>query len=206
VVAWRRRLPDVLRLVPLVLLFGAASVLAASNIDGERYAYLVTWVVVGGFAVWLAVAAAFVPWRRGRGRVTALLAGAALVWGISLGGAGAASDSRVPEADRSAVVARLVAPLDDVVPDGDCPVLVRWSGDAGWAWGAGVALALEKAGHDVRVNPRWRVMFGEDAVRDVPPGSPILTVVAPNGDGTGPVVSRTTTLRVHLGGGTCGAR
>ena len=206
VVAWRRRLPDVLRLVPLVLLFGAASVLAASNIDGERYAYLVTWVVVGGFAAWLAVAAALVPWRRGRGRVTALLAGAALVWGISLGGAGAASDTRVPEADRSAVVAKLVAPLDDVVPQGDCPVLVRWSGDAGWAWGAGVALALQKTGREVLVNPRWRVMFGDEAVGDVPPGSPIVTVVAPNGDGAGPVVSRTRTLRVHLGGGSCGAR
>ncbi len=206
VVAWRRRLPDVLRLVPLVLLFGAAAVLAASNIDGDRYAYLVTWVTVGGLAVWLAVAAALVPWRRGRGRVTALLAGAVLVWGISFGGAGAASDTKVPEADRSAVVAKLVAPLDEVVPQGDCPVLVRWSGDAGWAWGAGVVLALEKQGRDVLVNPRWRVMFGDDAVRDVPPGTPILTVVGPNGDGVGPVVSRTKTLRVHLGGGTCGAR
>ena len=199
VVAWRRRLPDVLRLVPLVLLF------AASNIDGERYAYLLTWVTVGSLALWLAVAAALVPWRRGRGRVAALLAGAVLVWGLSFAGAGAASDTRVPEADRSAVVVKLVEPLDEALPAGDCPVLVRWSGDIGWAWGAGVVLALEEDGRDVRVVPRWRNMFGERATRDVPPGTPVLTVVGPNGRGTGEVVSSTKTLRVHLQPGSCGA-
>jgi hypothetical protein len=205
VVAWRRRLPDVLRLVPLVALFAAASVFAAANIDGERYAYLVTWVTVGGFALWLAVAAALVPYRRGRGRVPAMLLAAGLVFGLSLGNAGAASDLEVPERERAAVIAKLVAPLDDVVPAGDCPVLVRWSGDVAWAWGAGVVLALEEQGRDVRVDPRWRVMFGEDATRRVPPDTPTLTVVGPNGEGAGRVVSATATLRVHLRDGVCGA-
>jgi hypothetical protein len=204
VVAWRRRLPDVLRLVPLVLLFAAASVLAASNIDGERYAYLVTWIAVGGLAAWLVVGAALVPWRRGRGRVPALLAGAALVWGISFGTAGAASDTTVPEADRSAVMARLTEGLDAALPPGDCPVLVRFSGDVGWAWGAGVVLALEKAGHDVRVDPRWRIMFGDRAVEKAPAESPALTVVGPNGDGPGAVVSNSRWVQVRLAGGTCG--
>jgi hypothetical protein len=206
VVAWRRRMPDVLRLVPLVVLFAAASVVAAANLDGDRYAYLLTWVTVGGFALWLAVAAAFVPWRRGRGRVAAMLAGAALVWGVSFGSAGAAWDARVPEADRSAIVAKLVAPLDEVLPSGDCPVLVRFSGDVAWAWGAGVVLAVEEEGRDVRVDPRWRIMFGERATRRPPADVPTLTVVGPNGEGEGRVVSATQTLRVHLREGTCGAR
>ena len=206
VVAWRRRLPDVLRLVPLVVLFAGASVFAASNIDGERYAYLVTWITVGGFALWLAVAAALVPYRRGRGRVPALLVAAALVFGISLGSAGAASDLEVPEKDRAAVIAKLVAPLDEVVPAGDCPVLVRWSGDVAWAWGAGVVLALEEDGRDVRVDPRWQVMFGGDATRPVPADTPTLTVVGPNGEGSGRVVSSTRTLQVHLRDGVCEAR
>jgi hypothetical protein len=100
---------------------------------------------------------------------------------------------------------RLTVPLDRTLPDGDCPVLVRFSGDAGWAWGSGVVLALEKAGRDVLVDPRWRVMFGERATADVRPGTPTLTVVGPNGDGAGRVVSSTRTVRVHLGGGSCGA-
>jgi hypothetical protein len=124
---------------------------------------------------------------------------------ISFGEVGAAWDSRVPEADRSAVMAKLIGPLDDAVPKGDCPILVRWSGDVGWAWGAGLALALQEDGRDVRVDPRWRVMFGARATRDVPPDTPTLTVVAPNGRAAGPVVSSTRTLRVHLGGGSCGA-
>jgi len=204
VVAWRRRLPDVLRLLPLVLLFAAASVLAAANLDGERYAYLVTWMVVGGLAAWVLVAAALVPWRRGRGRVPALLAGAALVWGISWGSAGAAGDTTVPEADRSAVMARLTDGLEEALPPGDCPVLVRFSGDVGWAWGAGVALAVEKGGRDVVVDPRWRVMFGDRASDDVPADSPLLTVVAPNGDGPGPVVTSSRYVQVRLAGGSCG--
>jgi hypothetical protein len=103
------------------------------------------------------------------------------------------------------VTAKLVAPLDEVVPAGDCPVLVRWSGDVAWAWGAGVVLALEEQGRDVRVDPRWRVMFGEDATRRVRPDTPTLTVVGPNGEGAGRVVSATATLRVHLRDGVCGA-
>jgi hypothetical protein len=150
------------------------------------------------------VAAALVPWRRGRGRVPALLAGAALVWGISWGTTGAAADTTVPEADRSAVMARLTDGLEDALPPGDCPVLVRFAGDVGWAWGAGVVLAVEKAGHDVRVDPRWRVMFGDRAVDDAPPDSPLLTVVAPNGDGPGAVVTSSRFVQVRLAGGTCG--
>jgi hypothetical protein len=205
VVAWRRRMPDVLRLLPLVLLFGAASVLAASGIDGQPYAYLVQWMTVGGFALWLAVAAAFVPWRRGGGRVPAMLAAAVLVCGLSFSAIAGAVDAKVPEAERSAIVAKLVAPLDTALPRGDCPVLVRWSGDIGWAWGAGVVLALEEQGRDVRVDPRWRFMFGEPAAREVPSDSPTLTVVAPNGSGAGPVVASTRALQVHRTGGSCGA-
>jgi hypothetical protein len=205
VVAWRRRLPDVLRLVPLVLLFAAAAMLAAANLDGERYAYLVTWIVVGGLAAWVVVAAALVPWRRGRGRVPALLAGAALVWGISWGTTGAAADTTVPEADRSAVMARLTDGLEAALPPGDCPVHVRFTGDVGWAWGAGVVLAVEDAGRDVRVDPRWRVMFGDRAVDGVPADSPLLTVVAPNGDGPGAVVTGSRFVQVRLAGGRCGA-
>jgi len=100
---------------------------------------------------------------------------------------------------------KLVEPLEEALPAGDCPVLVRWSGDISWAWGAGVVLALHEDGRDVRVVPRWRNMFGERATRDVPPGSPVLTVVAPNGQGAGEVVSSTRTLRVHLQPGSCGA-
>jgi hypothetical protein len=111
----------------------------------------------------------------------------------------------VPEAERSASVAKLVAPLDTALPRGDCPVLVRWSGDIGWAWGAGVVLALEEEGRDVRVEPRWRFMFGERAAREVSSDSPTLTVVAPNGSGTGPVVASTRALQVHRTGGSCGA-
>ena len=202
VVAWRRRLPDVLRLVPLVLLFAAASVFAASGVDGLAYSYLFTWMTVGGFAVWLAVAAALVPWRRAAGRVPAMVIAAVAVAGLSLGGADAAADPPLPEADVAAIMADLVPQLDEAVPPGDCPVLVRWSGDASWAWGVGVVVALHDDGREVRVDRRWRHMFGDRIARRAP-GAPLLTVVATRARGAGPVVARTGGLEVHLQPGTC---
>jgi len=213
VAAWRRS-ADAVRLAALVAAFAGAAVVAAANVDGPVYEYLVAWIAGGGLALWLAVGAAVLaPGRRAaarRGTVRrwgagmALAATTGLVVVLSATGAGDAAGAEVPEASRSSVVTALTAPLDRALGPARCPVRVRFSGDGGWAWGAGVVLDLEKAGRDVRVDREWQVMFGDRATKDVPAAAPTLTVAGPGGSGNGRVVAASDTVRVSLTGG-CGA-
>jgi len=87
------------------------------------------------------------------------------------------------------------------LPRGRCPVLVHFAPVAGWAYGTGVALQLERRGWDVRTDEEWRPMTGRRAVDDVPEGAIELTVSArPGRRGPGRVIASAADVTITRSG------
>lgn len=166
-VARHRRRDDRVRLAVLTAATIAACAWTAGRIEGEVEAWLVTWMSVPGLvawtlAVWMALDRLV---RRPRGGAVALVAGAVMAV-VALGNAGAAQEITLWRRGASGTVTSLVGQLEPALRREDRAPLMTFGPRAShvspMGWGAGMVLALEKRDVEVRVDPRWRLQFGEE--------------------------------------------
>jgi hypothetical protein len=165
--AWRqRRLDRVLLAVTAVLAFVGCA-LTAGGIEGDVEDWLVAWMSVPGVLVW-ALCAWTVLERVGRTprrAAAATLVTGVVVTAMAVSGGIAAVDVTLWRPRASDTVASLEHQLRPRLRSDERPALMtfgpRASDVSPMGWGAGLVLALEKNGVDVRVDPRWRLQFGE---------------------------------------------
>ena len=186
VLLWRRREVAGVRLVATFAVAMGLGVLAVARTVGPVFDYRLRWTwIVGmvGFVViaWGAWSSLSSRWTRA-GRVLGPLGAAAVVAvsGINLAGAVRAG---VPYEGDSEVLAALVPDALRAVEGTEGEVLVTDSLAGSW-YSRGLVLELERHGHDARVPPDRRELFGDHrVVSKQPPAVRVHVGVGPELEG-----------------------
>jgi hypothetical protein len=166
--ALRARRPVTAALALVSVVATAAALVSVTQVEGVLYGYLVVWTAVLPLAPALCAAdLALVALARrapSRGRApgplplaagaVAVLVAAALV--VLPGAAPVSAESRYGTAALPAEVAGALGP-----PTAG-PVRLRIVSSEAWPVAAGLLLALERTGYDVRVTEDWTFMFGPE--------------------------------------------
>lgn len=204
---WRRRserpMSSAGRLLAVVTVALAGAVVAAAQIPGEVFGYLILWlgVLVAALFVailwigWLAVQPRPEPPGTDDPAPTAALARYALRWGaplsmallvaISVGATVKFAGTEVPASHLSAVAEQLVGPVADELADRGDPedsYLVRWDDPLAFgALGTGLLSELERNGLEVGVDDFLRVEMRPHRVLEEDRASAALWVVTGEG-------------------------
>ncbi|SDG09692.1 hypothetical protein SAMN05660662_0318 [Blastococcus aurantiacus] len=211
-VAALRRRGDVLWLGALTLALAAAGVAAVARIDGWVFAYLTQWTVVIGILAWTTVGLGLLPElaavvRRGvaPGRrslspgtvigvpvaalataavlvTAARVAGAEVTWSDRDGHVAELGEAVVADLTRSGLRTGADQPVVrvDMAPTTE-PVIVGTVEP-----GAGLVLALYRAGIDVQVDEGWRIPFGERFTERPEEAGYVVTVAYADGSSPPP--------------------
>ena len=165
-----RRRRTVLLLGVVTAALAVAGVVSVANVRGLSFTYLVQWLAVVGLLAWIFVGAALLPEVRRRARLLtgALLAVAVAATLVTASGAYAAHTPQTDETGDLQAVADAALTALDASGGRHQTVLVNYAASTrptfiGTALqGAGLVLALERAGVDPQVSPWYRHSLGPE--------------------------------------------
>jgi hypothetical protein len=165
--AWHQGRRDRVRLATVAAVAFVGCAWTTMQTEGDVEEWLVAWMSLPGLLVWALATGMALDRVFGASpprRAVPLVAGLALTAMAAANGM-AALDVALWRPEASDTVASLERQLTPRLRAEERPPLMTFGPRAShvspMGWGAGLVLALEKRGVDVRVDPRWRLQFGE---------------------------------------------